>query len=496
VTGSNQRTGGSYRSSGPVAAVDSGASLGTLDGSVRATVDPCGRVGLRGRRWFVRWAVRGDEGWVVPERVKPASRSQRRLDGTSVVETSLRVPGGQAVHRAYGARSASGVDVAVVEIENRGRTPFGVALVVAGAGRIDLADRTVRVDREIGIVLPRPPSRTAASLDDVLADGGEPGWTGERRSRGGRAESAFVFPLAHTARLRLVLGGDADPGELPDADAVVAGWLAHLGAGLRSELPDPTAGDAVRADLSELLLAVELEATDVLAVGRFGHHGPAGRALWSYVHAQALHVESGMPLVALVEHWRATEDRELLDAAVGPVAVAAHRLRRRGSAAAHGAAAELLAAAGQPEAADLCRRRVAGPDAARRWDGATPAGRLLARRDQLVSDTDAGLVVVPTWPDEWLGQGIGVHRAPTRWGRLSFAVRWHGARPALLWERDGSDGVPLRTGLDASWSTEASRGEALLSPVEPAGGLPKVVAALDEPGTPVDEAAADGPGFT
>jgi hypothetical protein len=476
-----------------------GVSLGTLDGTVRATVDPCGRVGVRGRRWSVRWAVRGDEGWVVPEGVKPASRSQRRLHGTSVVETSLRVPGGQAVHRAYGARSASGVDVAVVEIENRSRTPLGVALAVAGASRIDLADRTVRIDREIGIVVPRPPSRTAASLDDVLADGGATGWSGEQRSRGGRAESAFVFPLAHTARLRLVLGGDADPGELPDADAVVAGWLAHLGAGLRSELPDPAAGDAVRADLSELLLAEELGATDVLALGRFGHHDPAGRALWGYVHAQALHVESGMPLVALVEHWRATEDRELLEAAVGPVAAAAHRLRRQGSAAVQGAAAELLAAAGQPEAADLCRRRVGGPDAAPRCDGATPAGRLLARRDQLLSETESGLVVVPTWPDEWLGHGIEVHRAPTRWGRLSFAVRWHGARPALLWERDGadgSDGVPLRTGLDASWSTEASRGEALLSPVEPAGGLPKVVAALDEPGTPVDEAAADGPGFT
>ena len=37
-------------------------------------------------------------------------------------------------------------------------------------------------------------------------------------------------------------------------------------------------------------------------------------------------------------------------------------------------------------------------------------------------------------PDAWLGQGIEVHDAPTHHGVLSFAVRWHGDRPALLWE--------------------------------------------------------------
>jgi hypothetical protein len=76
-------------------------------------------------------------------------------------------------------------------------------------------------------------------------------------------------------------------------------------------------------------------------------------------------------------------------------------------------------------------------------------------------------------PDHWLGQGWEVHGAPTAHGRLSYAIRWHGERPALLWELEphpGTEGeaAPVRLtvpGLDPDWSTTLARGEALLAPV-------------------------------
>jgi hypothetical protein len=72
-------------------------------------------------------------------------------------------------------------------------------------------------------------------------------------------------------------------------------------------------------------------------------------------------------------------------------------------------------------------------------------------------------------PDDWWGRGIEVHDAPTHLGRLSYAVRWHGDRPALLWElerHDDVDSVRLTTpGLDPSWSSIEARGEALLAAV-------------------------------
>jgi hypothetical protein len=80
-----------------------------------------------------------------------------------------------------------------------------------------------------------------------------------------------------------------------------------------------------------------------------------------------------------------------------------------------------------------------------------------------------GLALCSMLPASWLGQGLEVHDAPTAHGRLSYAVRWHGERPALLWELQGWDGAgPVRMtapGLDPAWSTDEPAGEALLAPV-------------------------------
>jgi hypothetical protein len=97
-----------------------------------------------------------------------------------------------------------------------------------------------------------------------------------------------------------------------------------------------------------------------------------------------------------------------------------------------------------------------------------PATLLRAVRDLLVDDGDDESVdVLVELPAEWRGQGLEVHDAPTRAGRLSYAVRWHGARPALLWESERP--IRLRApGLDPGWSTNEARGEALLA-APPAG---------------------------
>ena len=58
---------------------------------------------------------------------------------------------------------------------------------------------------------------------------------------------------------------------------------------------------------------------------------------------------------------------------------------------------------------------------------------------------------------------MALHRAPTPAGDISFALRWHGDRPALLW--DVPNGVEVRsTALDPEWRGSGGRGEALLAP--------------------------------
>ena len=87
-------------------------------------------------------------------------------------------------------------------------------------------------------------------------------------------------------------------------------------------------------------------------------------------------------------------------------------------------------------------------------------------RSLLVRSVDAGLALCSVVPPTWRGQGIEVHDVPTDYGVLSYAVRWHGDRPALLWELARHDAdVPVRLcapGLDRGWSSTEAGGEALI----------------------------------
>lgn len=78
------------------------------------------------------------------------------------------------------------------------------------------------------------------------------------------------------------------------------------------------------------------------------------------------------------------------------------------------------------------------------------------------------------FPAAWRGQPVEVHDAPTRFGLLSCAVRWHGERPALLWDlRLWPDAPPgpavtlAAPSLDPGWSTIEPQGEALLAAPAP-----------------------------
>jgi len=77
---------------------------------------------------------------------------------------------------------------------------------------------------------------------------------------------------------------------------------------------------------------------------------------------------------------------------------------------------------------------------------------------------DGSIALLTVLPRNWAGQPLEVHDAPTHHGRVSYAIRWHGDRAALLWQCD-RPGIRLTVpGLDRSFSTEEQSGEALLAP--------------------------------
>jgi hypothetical protein len=90
------------------------------------------------------------------------------------------------------------------------------------------------------------------------------------------------------------------------------------------------------------------------------------------------------------------------------------------------------------------------------------AARLVAWcEDRLVRSSRDGIAIVPAFDVAWLGQPIEAHGVVTRHGSVSFAIRWHGERPALLWEM--SEQVRLTCpDLDPSWTSVERRGDVLL----------------------------------
>ncbi|HEX5616324.1 MAG TPA: hypothetical protein VFZ83_14315 [Acidimicrobiia bacterium] len=425
------------------------AIVGSLDGSGTATVDAAGRVDCAGTELFLDWWIGGDDAWHIPS--DEVGVRQHLLGVAPVVETTVRVSGGEAVQRVYGV---AGSDAIAVEVENRSPTPFVVAFVlrpsaIGRKGEVALEGATVTVGGRPALVLPRPPQRWAVVEDlkggvrDVVVSGraSEGAFVPVRSKR--IVESAFLFPVAHRTTSRVALVVDArhaaalDPVALPDAETVRRGWDVMLERGARAVLPAPltTALDAARA---ALLLA--------------------GRP----------HRSVSATTVAALEDWGFDAEAA---AGWGALGMRARRTAARRDPSPTTAWARLqsyLAAASDAWA----------------FPGG-PAPFLGAVRDLLVHDRGDAVDLVPAFPQQWLGADVEVHDLPLRRGKLSFAIRWHGARPAMLWDAPAEVRLRAPT-LDPAFDASGGAGEALLAEPEPsllALGAPDP----DRPGVDVDE---------
>ena len=69
------------------------------------------------------WHIAADDRWHSP--ADEATVRQRRVDGTAVVETRVRIPGGDAVQRVYSVADHGGLTV--IEIENESSLPIAIA---------------------------------------------------------------------------------------------------------------------------------------------------------------------------------------------------------------------------------------------------------------------------------------------------------------------------------------------------------------------------------
>jgi hypothetical protein len=94
---------------------------------------------------------------------------------------------------------------------------------------------------------------------------------------------------------------------------------------------------------------------------------------------------------------------------------------------------------------------------------------LLSVRQGLVDEpegTGGVVALLGGLDDGWLGAPVEGHRFPVTGGTVSFGARWHGERPALLWDLEAGLAGPRLSApaLDPTWSADEPRGEALLAP--------------------------------
>jgi hypothetical protein len=232
---------------------------------------------------------------------------------------------------------------------------------------------------------------------------------------------------------------------VPSARHVVQGWRRRVELGPRLVVPDDAFTEALVAARCRVLLDDPPSIADDL----------------------------GGAVVVASERHRLREPNELAAADLAPALARWGRAHRREAELAWTdavmleRAAELLDAAAEHRGADDCRRLVARRRVGTLADDA-PAGPWFGPwlERALVMPVEGAVELLAGLRADWFGQPVEAHDVPVARDTVGFALRWHGARPALLWECSATRQLRCSR-LDASWSTDRARGEALLG--SPAG---------------------------
>ena len=398
-------------------------------------------VGVRGAAWsagvsawgdlFVedqerlRWFIAADDRWYRPSR--ETTVRQREVSGVPVIETRIKVPGGDAVQRVYGVANFGGA--IVVEIYNDSSLPFAVAF-----DRGDIATM-------------REPSPTGVQGIDLPA-------------------GSVVFPVGHHATMRaaILINGDSrqiSAGELeslPSFEQVERGWLAALQISSRVDVPDLSWSSVLTSQRCKVLLSnsTELaESSDInlvvdLLLDR-AERVRLGDKPAQWVDEVAVATERILKQCAKTQSVQWFEERALLGA--GMV------LNRAGESRGLQDFVSVwsrLAEAGRISDLALASPEIAGTVRQIAW---IESQLVAQRRDGVIEICPCGI------DKSWLGVNFECHKllaSPEH--VISYAVRWHGEKPALLWEIDGPVGAKVAaSAIDRTFSSTEMRGETLLS---------------------------------
>ena len=404
--------------------------LGIRAGGWNAIVNERGSVRLNDGSQVLDWHIAADDRWHDPS-TEPSVRQTRRA-GVPVVETRLRIPGGDAIQRVYAVADAGGL--VVIEITNESTLPIAVAFT-----RPDLiSSRTPSPRGAQGIELP----------------------TG-----------SVVFPVAHGSTLRVALRApnndvaNVDVERLPSFEQLQKGWLKSVEQAGYVIVPEGAVAPLVARLRSDALILSGHEIED-WATGAGGDcaNDPVAYILTLQELLRMGEKLTGDSAQIRVDHAaRLAQSVETLLKENKKSSILPWDVER-----ALFAAQFVFSRMGENRAADDVSAAQLRMSSAAEPPNVMPADiRAIAWvEEKMVAVQRDGSVQVfgRGIPRLWLGANLECHRvAAGPLHTVSFGIRWHGEKPALLWEVSGPAGVKLDAGIcDPTWTSVESAGETLL----------------------------------
>ena len=464
------------------------------------------------------WWIGADDRWHVLE--TEVTARQTLVRDLPIVTTSARVPSGDVVTNTFVAVQGPR-ELVVMDLDNRSKVPFAVALVVRGraANDVTLDGSTVRVGGVALVHLPRVPQRAAtAPTNDVLLSVVTTGAATDRFAPlSGPSASAFLFPVTHGTSLRAaVLLGASNPlalaaapvlSALPSVHDVANGWDTQLGRA--PQIRVPLAPGSYRTTIAALLLAAEPAVSEsstrdrvllAAALDRVGFHAEAGALLEHLPDRQGRRgsfdddVATTAHVIDAVSRHAAFGHDAVFAETFAPVIAGALEYLLKQAKRDPSAAPWLASASLAPTLFQVARDSGAAAQVSKRVPRGLTLPTLLP---EALPATSPGGVFVPEdpvrlyqticahidalgncrWKDvdilagmsaDSLGQPVEIRSLPTPFGRLSYALRWHGERPALLWEcvpihdDQNADALRLTSAGFEGWVGTGAKGESLL----------------------------------
>ena len=407
--------------------------LGIRGGGWNAIVNERGSIRLNDGSPVLDWHIAADDRWHDPS-TEPSVRQTRRA-GVPVVETRLRIPGGDAIQRVYAVADAGGL--VVIEIRNESTLPIAVAFT--------------RSD----VISSRTPSPRGAQGIELPA-------------------GSVVFPVAHGSTLRVALCAasnvaneitNVDVERLPSFEQLQKGWLKVVEQAGYVIVPEGAVAPLVARLRSDALILSGHE-IEYWAIGAGG----------DCVNDPVVYILTLQELLRMGEKLTGDSDQIRVDHAARLAQCVETLLKDHKKSSVLPWDVERALFAAQFVFARIGENRAADDVAAAqlRMSSAAEPPNVMPTDIRAIAWVEEKLVAVQRdgsvqifgrgIPRLWLGANLECHRvAAGPLHTVSFGIRWHGEKPALLWEVSGPAGIKLTAGkCDPTWTSVEATGETLL----------------------------------